>query len=205
MNATTPIPTIKPKAAGGKADEKADEKEVKGPFLTTCAALCRALRQSGTGNDKLNVLRDLLTKNPNATAEEGYDALDRATNIVVQRTLDKARGLIDRGEVPGDDTPATTTPIEDVILGPTQGTLQQRAEAGKAATEKLSLLEAERIAFRNQGLNEQQLTSERAKWEAEHRAAIEAEVRAKLEKEVADKAKAEADAVEKANKSKTGK
>lgn len=61
--------------------------------------LCQALRKSGTGEGKLAILRDLLTRKPTASAEEGIQHLI-ASGRCVPETIAKARHLIDHGTPP---------------------------------------------------------------------------------------------------------
>jgi len=145
----------------------------KGPHLHSAAQLCKALRESGTGADKLKVLREALAANPNLTAEEGYSLLDQATHIVTQRTLDKARGLIDSGEVPPAVSLDNTIPIEETILN------DRRANMLRG------------VGSDNSTLGQSIITApDRRIGEAELRAQIEAEMRQKYDAELQEKLKA---------------
>lgn len=104
----------------------------KTPHITTAAQLCKKLRENFTGANKLDVIRELLAKRPHATAEEAYTALEQMP-AVTQRTLDKARGLIDHGVCPAADNGyEASTPIEDTILAGLQRAADAAAARGAA-------------------------------------------------------------------------
>jgi len=74
--------------------------------------LVRKLRDSGTGETKLNVGRELLTRKPNASAEAVFAAMEEAG--VCEGTLEKAEQIISDGEYTGPKQPESETPVEDL-------------------------------------------------------------------------------------------
>ena len=68
------------------------------PAITDAATLLIELKKTGTGEGKLELIRDLLTANPEATAEEAINAMAN-TPSVTQRTLQKAMQLAEHGQV----------------------------------------------------------------------------------------------------------
>lgn len=76
------------------------------------AELVKALKESGTGPDKLRVARGVLVNDPKATAEAVVKALEAAE--VGEGTLEKCRSLIETGKI---ETPKEKAlDIEDQIL-----------------------------------------------------------------------------------------
>lgn len=95
------------------------------PVVTDAATLCKRLRESFTGVSKLQVIRDLLARNPDATAEQAYSALVE-DQTVPQKTLDKARGIIDKGYYTESTDYGGALPMEDQILQ-----VREMASAGR--------------------------------------------------------------------------
>jgi hypothetical protein len=132
------------------------------------AELCAALRRSGTGENKLEFIRQLLMTKPNATAEEAIQALEAGKPHVRRETIEKATSLMLTGKYEprlGEQTPV---PVEELIIA---GQYQAPAEA----------------------LNPEMVTVRRAEFEARI-----AEIRKQVEGETIAKLRAEADEAEKA-------
>ena len=84
------------------------------PAITDAATLLIELKKSGTGDGKLDTIRDVLRLNPDATAEEAINAMAN-TPSVTQRTLQKAMQLAEHGAVLPEPEVKTMT-LEEQIL-----------------------------------------------------------------------------------------
>ncbi len=84
------------------------------PVIKFAAVLCVELKKSGTGSEKLDILRKLLVTNRNATGLEGLQALE-ASKHVREETLNKARHLVFTGKLPETEQ-ETTESVEDAII-----------------------------------------------------------------------------------------
>lgn len=83
------------------------------PVLKYAAQLCKVLAASGTGEGKLDLIRELIVRNPLATAEEAYEQLQRSPHRCTRDTLMKARRAIETGTVGASATPEAVPTIED--------------------------------------------------------------------------------------------
>ena len=109
------------------------------PAITDAATLLIELKKSGTGESKLDLLRDLLTTNPDATAEEAINVLANAHHVT-QRTVEKAMQLAEHGEV---------LPVRETkVLSVEERILERRKQAAVAGQkqEVLDQLATEKLA-----------------------------------------------------------
>lgn len=109
------------------------------PAITDAATLLVELKKSGTGDSKLDLLRDLLTTNPDATADDAINVLANAHHVT-QRTVEKAMQLAEHGEV---------LPAQEVkVLSVEERILERRKQAAVAGQkqEVLDQLATEKLA-----------------------------------------------------------
>lgn len=106
------------------------------PAITDAATLLIELKKSGTGESKLDLLRDLLTTNPDATAEEAINVLANAHHVT-QRTVEKAMQLAEHGEVLVVEEVKTLSLEEQILQRRKQAAAesQKKAVLDKLATE----------------------------------------------------------------------
>lgn len=131
--------------------------------IKSAAELCVKLKESFTGSQKLQNIRVLLERKPNATSQEAYDALE-ADLSVPQTTLDKAKQFMHTGIYIAPETmESTKVSIEDSILGRvSDGTVAVANEAGQHIVNDAKS-EAERIIADAQAKAEQMLADAIAK------------------------------------------
>lgn len=106
------------------------------PAIADAATLLIELKKSGTGEGKLDLIRDLLKTNPDATAEDAINVLANSPNIT-QRTLEKAMQLAEHGEVLVVQEVKTLSLEEQILQRRKQAVAenQKKAVLDKLATE----------------------------------------------------------------------
>lgn len=109
------------------------------PSITDAATLLIELKKSGTGEGKLDLIRDLLKTNPDATAEDAINVLANSPNIT-QRTLEKAMQLAEHGEVLVVQEVKTLSLEEQILQRRKQAVAenQKKAVLDKLAADKLA-------------------------------------------------------------------
>lgn len=106
------------------------------PAITDAATLLIALKQSGTGEGKLDVIREVLKTNPDATADDAINALANVPTVT-QKTLTKAMQLAEHGEVLPEPEVKTLTLEEQILERRKQAAQENQKQAvlTKLATE----------------------------------------------------------------------
>lgn len=84
------------------------------PALKKAWELAIKLRETGTGEGKLDILREFMTRNPQASALEGLKYL-RESGRVHPATVYKAEQLVEFGELPKIDENTRPVYIEDEL------------------------------------------------------------------------------------------
>jgi hypothetical protein len=107
------------------------------PAVANGAELLLKLKQSGTGESKLNIGRELLRANPRCSAMAMYRHL-AASHIVTNGTLEKARAFILTGEYTPPPPPAAGIPLEEALV---EAIASGRLPVGAAATTNDELME----------------------------------------------------------------